>query len=161
MARSKGVAPSATSRASVLASNNREETPPAGRPPGRVRLRRSNPSLPGYTRTRQGARFGYRDLDGSPLTDPDALLRIKHLAIPPAWREVWICPDPLGHLQATGLDAAGRLQYRYHDRWREQQDHKKFTLMVAFAQTLPGMRMERRSTPAPTCRASGHRMCAD
>jgi DNA topoisomerase-1 len=122
----------------VLASNSREEAPLAGRP----RLRRSNPSLPGYSRVRRGARFGYRDVDGSPLADPDALLRIKHLAIPPAWRDVWICPDPLGHLQATGLDAAGRLQYRYHDRWREQQDHKKFTLMVAFAQTLPGMRQE-------------------
>jgi len=96
--------------------------------------------MPGYTRIRRGARFGYRDVDGSPLTDPDVLFRIKQLAIPPAWRDVWICPDPLGHLQATGLDAAGRLQYRYHDRWREQQDHKKFTLMVAFAQTLPGMR---------------------
>ena len=110
--------------------------------PRRLRLRRSNPSLPGYTRIRRGARFGYRDVDGSPLTDPDALSRIEHLAIPPAWRDVWICPDPLGHLQATGVNAAGRLQYRYHDRWREQQDHKKFTLMVAFAQTLPGMRTE-------------------
>jgi DNA topoisomerase-1 len=142
VARSKSAAPSAASRAVFLASNSREETPLAGRPPRRLRLRRSNPSLPGYTRIPRGAGFGYRDVDGSPLTDPDALSRIKHLAIPPAWREVWICRDPLGHLQATGLDAAGRLQYRYHDRWREQQDRKKFTLMVAFAQTLPGMRKE-------------------
>jgi DNA topoisomerase-1 len=122
--------------------NSREEAPAADRPPRRRRLRRSNPSLPGYTRIRRGAQFEYRDVDGSPLTDPDALLRIQHLAIPPAWRDVWICVDPLGHLQATGLDAAGRLQYRYHDRWREQRDHQKFTQMVAFAQTLPGMRQE-------------------
>jgi DNA topoisomerase IB len=110
--------------------------------PRRPRLRRSNPSLPGYTRIRRGEQFDYRDVDGSPLADLDALLRIRHLAIPPAWRDVWICVDPLGHLQATGLDAAGRLQYRYHDRWREQQDHEKFSLMLAFAQTLPGMRQE-------------------
>lgn len=110
--------------------------------PRRPRLRRSNPSLPGYTRIRRDARFEYRDVDGSALVDPDALLRIQHLAIPPAWRDVWICVDPLGHLQATGVDAAGRLQYRYHDRWREQQDREKFALMVAFAQTLPDMRQE-------------------
>ncbi len=143
MTGSKSAASSAASRASrasVLASSSRGETPLSGRPPRRPRLRRSNPSLPGYTRIRRGARFGYCDVDGTPLTDPDALSRIKDLAIPPAWRDVWICPDPLGHLQATGVDAAGRLQYRYHDRWREQQDHKKFTLMLAFAQTLPDMR---------------------
>lgn len=138
------------SRALALAANGREAMQLAGQ--SRVRLRRSNPSLPGYTRIRRGARFGYRDVDGSQLTDPDALSRIKHLAIPPAWRDVWISPDPLGHLQATGLDTAGRLQYRYHDRWREQQDRKKFTLMVAFARTLPGMREE----VIKTMRGSAH-----
>src|ERR1700722_4882991 len=71
--------------------------PPADGSPRRPRLRRSNPSLPGYTRIRRDARFEYRDVDGSPLVDPDALLRIQHLAIPPAWRDVWICADPLGH----------------------------------------------------------------
>ena len=74
------------------------------------------------------------------MTDPAALARIRALAIPPAWRDVWICPDPLGHLQATGVDAAGRRQYRYHDLWSEQQAHAKFEHMVAFAHTLPTMR---------------------
>ena len=72
--------------------------------------------------------------------DPSALARIRALAIPPAWRDVWICPDPLGHLQATGVDAAGRRQYRYHDLWSRQQAHAKFEHMVAFAHTLPTMR---------------------
>jgi DNA topoisomerase I len=146
--RSKSTTPSPTltsgppPRASALASNGGEEALATARPARRLRLRRSNPSLPGYTRIRHDGKVSYRDLDGSPLTDPETLLRIDHLAIPPAWRDVWICPDPLGHLQATGFDAAGRLQYRYHERWREQQDRKKFALMVAFAQTLPGMREE-------------------
>jgi DNA topoisomerase IB len=89
---------------------------------------------------RRGTGFAYLDVDGTPLTDPVALQRIKNLVIPPAWRDVWICPDPLGHLQATGVDAAGRKQYRYHDRWREQEDRKKFARMVQFAHGLPPMR---------------------
>jgi DNA topoisomerase IB len=68
------------------------------------------------------------------------LVRIKELAIPPAWEDVWICPDPLGHLQATGVDAAGRKQYLYHPRWREMQDRKKFAHMVDFARALPRLR---------------------
>ena len=66
--------------------------------------------------------------------------RIRDLAIPPAWRDVWICPDPLGHLQATGIDAAGRKQYRYHDEWRRRRDHQKFDSMLEFARAVPAMR---------------------
>ena len=103
-------------------------------------LHRSNAALPGFARVSSGAGFAYLDVDGSPLADEAALARIRALAIPPAWRDVWICPDPLGHLQATGVDAAGRRQYRYHDLWSQQQAHAKFEHMVAFARTLPRMR---------------------
>ncbi len=74
------------------------------------------------------------------MRDPEDLLRIRQLAIPPAWEEVWICPDPLGHLQATGVDAAGRKQYLYHPRWRQMRDRQKFDHMVDFAQALPRLR---------------------
>ncbi|MGZ4194516.1 MAG: DNA topoisomerase IB, partial [Solirubrobacteraceae bacterium] len=74
------------------------------------------------------------------MRDPDDLLRIKELVIPPAWEDVWICGDPLAHLQATGIDAAGRKQYLYHQRWREMRDRKKFDRMVDFAHALPRLR---------------------
>jgi DNA topoisomerase-1 len=90
-----------------------------------MRFRRSNPSRPGYRRQRAAAAFTYLDLDRPVLTDTDALARIERLVIPPAWERVWICPDPLGHLQARGVDCAGRTQYLYHERWREQQDHDR------------------------------------
>ena len=77
---------------------------------------------------------------GEAVRDPEELLRLKQLAIPPAWQEVWICTDPLGHLQATGIDAAGRKQYLYHPRWREQRDRQKFDHMVDFAHALPTLR---------------------
>jgi DNA topoisomerase IB len=80
------------------------------------------------------------DQHGRPVKDPDELLRLKELAIPPAWEEVWICADSLGHLQATGVDAAGRKQYLYHERWREQRDRQKFDRMVEFATALPRLR---------------------
>jgi DNA topoisomerase-1 len=80
------------------------------------------------------------DAAGQPVKDPDELLRLKELAIPPAWEEVWICPDPLGHLQATGVDAAGRKQYLYHQRWRELRDRQKFDHMIDFAKALPTLR---------------------
>jgi len=113
-----------------------EDAAPARSP----RLHRSNAALPGFARVASGAGFAYLDVDGAPLTDPAAVARIRALAIPPAWRDVWICPDPLGHLQATGVDAAGRRQYRYHDLWSQQRAHAKFEHMVAFARTLPTMR---------------------
>jgi DNA topoisomerase IB len=74
------------------------------------------------------------------LRSKEALERIQELAIPPAWEDVWVCPDPLGHLQATGIDAAGRRQYLYHARWREHRDREKFERMIRFAELLPGLR---------------------
>ena len=106
----------------------------------RPRLRRSDCSGPGLRRVRRGKGFSYQHDDGTPVRDPDELLRLKELAIPPAWQEVWICSDALGHLQATGIDAAGRKQYLYHPRWRELQDRKKFDHMVSFARELPRLR---------------------
>jgi DNA topoisomerase I len=95
---------------------------------------------------REGAGFDYRDCGGSPITDPDALRRIRGLVIPPAWRAVWISPDPLGHLQATGVDAAGRRQYLYHELWREQRAHVKFEHVGQFARALPRMRAQLMAT---------------
>ncbi len=89
---------------------------------------------------RRGGGFTYVDGAGRPIKDPEELLRLRELAIPPAWEEVWICRDPLGHLQATGIDAAGRKQYLYHPRWRELRDRQKFDHMVRFAQALPRLR---------------------
>jgi DNA topoisomerase-1 len=111
-----------------------------GSPPAKKPLRRSDPGAPGYTRVRRAHGFGYLDSNGSPIADPQTLARIHALVIPPAWRDVWICPDPLGHLQATGVDAAGRRQYLYHELWREQEDHLKFEHMERFARALPEMR---------------------
>src|SRR5579884_2884291 len=106
----------------------------------RARLRRSDCSEPGIRRVRRGRGFSYTDARGQRLRDPEELLRIRELAIPPAWEDVWICPDPLGHLQATGVDAAGRRQYLYHPRWREHRDRAKFERMLEFADLLPGLR---------------------
>jgi DNA topoisomerase-1 len=109
-------------------------------PARRARLRRSDCSGPGLTRVRRGRGFSYVDPAGRPVRDPDELLRLRQLAIPPAWRDVWICTDPHGHLQATGVDAAGRKQYLYHPRWREQRNRQKFDLMLQFAERLPRLR---------------------
>src|SRR5437868_12349644 len=95
---------------------------------------------PGIRRRRVGKGFAYRASDGGPIGDPETLGRIKRLAIPPAWTDVWICPDPRGHLQATGRDARGRKQYRYHPRWREVRDAVKYDRMLAFAEALPRIR---------------------
>jgi DNA topoisomerase IB len=107
-----------------------------------TRLRRSDPSLPGFTRRRSGKGFVYLDEDGRRIADVEVLDRIKALVIPPAWEEVWICPWPGGHLQAVGVDARGRRQYRYHDRWRARRDAEKFDHMVAFARALPDLRRQ-------------------
>jgi DNA topoisomerase I len=106
----------------------------------RARLRRSDCSAKGIHRVRRGKGFSYVDARGRAHKDVEDILRIKQLAIPPAWEDVWICVDPLGHLQATGVDAAGRKQYRYHDRWRELRDRQKFDHMVDFARALPKLR---------------------
>jgi DNA topoisomerase I len=103
-------------------------------------LTRSDPSSPGITRERSGERFRYRDPSGAEVTQREALQRIGALAIPPAWTDVWISPDPLGHIQATGVDSRGRTQYRYHQQWREQRDAQKFLHMLRFASVLPALR---------------------
>src|SRR5256884_4131264 len=95
---------------------------------------------PGIRRKRAGKGFTYLDTDGRTVRDPETIHRIKRLAIPPAWTDVWICPDPRGHLQATGRDARRRKQYRYHARWREVRDAVKYDRMVAFAAALPEIR---------------------
>jgi DNA topoisomerase I len=104
------------------------------------RLRRSNCAAPGFTRKRRGRGFEYLGSDGDHVDDPEVLERISALAIPPAWREVWICMDPLGHLQATGIDAAGRKQYLYHENWRTHRDRMKFDSMIGFGGALPSLR---------------------
>ena len=104
------------------------------------RLRRADCSAPGIRRIRRGRGFSYVDEDGRRIDEPEILERIAALAIPPAWQDVWICPYPNGHLQATGTDAAGRKQYRYHDGWRTRRDAEKFDDMVQFAKALPRLR---------------------
>jgi DNA topoisomerase-1 len=105
-----------------------------------ARTRRVDCAGPGISRRRRGKGFEYLDEDGQRIEDPTVLARIRELRIPPAWEDVWICPYPMGHIQATGTDAAGRKQYRYHDRWRERRDREKFDSMVAFARALPRLR---------------------
>jgi len=117
-----------------------EDMSDAGLPAAVTGLNRSDPRSPGITRVRAGTAFTYLDVGGSFVTDLPALERIKALAIPPAWTAVWISPDPLGHIQATGQDSRGRVQYRYHQLWREQRDQQKFAHMLRFAAVLPGLR---------------------
>src|SRR5881275_451032 len=95
---------------------------------------------PGLRRKRAGKGFTYSASNGSAIRSSETVRRIKGLAIPPAWTDVWICPDPRGHLQATGRDARGRKQYRYHPKWREVRDEVKYGRLIAFAQALPKIR---------------------
>jgi DNA topoisomerase-1 len=104
------------------------------------RLRRADCAEPGLQRRRAGRGFVYRDIDGERIEDEETLERIRELAIPPAWRDVWICIDPLGHIQATGVDAAGRKQYLYHERWQRRAAQRKFKAMREFAASLPRLR---------------------
>jgi DNA topoisomerase-1 len=103
-------------------------------------LTRSDPRSRGIIRERSREGFRYRDPSGAEVTQRDALQRIGALAIPPAWANVWISPDPTGHIQATGMDTRGRTQYRYHQLWREQRDAQKFVHMLRFASVLPTLR---------------------
>ncbi len=103
-------------------------------------LRYSSDETPGFSRKLSGKHFFFLRENGSRLKDPAEIERIRKLAIPPAYREVWICPDPKGHLQATGRDDRGRKQYRYHPFWRQQRDETKFQHMLKFAKALPGIR---------------------
>src|ERR1700753_5521 len=103
-------------------------------------LIRSDPRGPGITREPAPDGFRFRDPSGALVTDPATLNRVRALVLPPAWRDVWISPDPRGHIQATGIDTRGRTQYRYHDQWREQRDAQKFAHMLRFALALPALR---------------------
>jgi len=105
-----------------------------------ARLRYATADRPGITRRRSGRGFTYRDIDGGTIRDAETLRRIRTLAIPPAWTDVWISPSPLGHIQATGRDARGRKQYRYHERWREVRDEAKYGRLGDFAKALPRIR---------------------
>lgn len=113
------------------------------------RLRHSRASAPGWRRFRHGRGFRYLDQHGEPLPAED-VARVRSLGIPPAWTEVWICPWPNGHLQATGVDAAGRVQYLYHPDWRAQRDAEKFDRVLALARRLPDVRrrIEERLDPS-------------
>jgi len=104
-----------------------------------MRLRRSDPTGPGYTRRRRGRGFSYLDEHGRALSAAE-VRRCRALVIPPAWRDVWICPDPAGHIQAMGTDAAGRRQYRYHPQWRQRRDRHKFAHVRDVAAALPRLR---------------------
>ena len=110
--------------------------------PPAIRLRRSDPAGPGIVRRRRGKGFQYLDGDGARVDDPELMQRINELVIPPAWQEVWICPYPGGHIQATGIDARGRKQYLYHPKWRARRDQEKFDDMVRFARALPALRQD-------------------
>ncbi len=105
-----------------------------------MRLRRSSPDRPGLTRRRRGTGFSYLDENGRRVTAPETLDRIRTLAIPPAWRDVWICPYPNGHIQAVGTDDAGRRQYLYHDDWRAGQEADKHDRVRRLARRLPAFR---------------------
>ena len=105
-----------------------------------VGLRYVSDARPGIGRRKSGKGFSYTRVDGSRLSEPDVLGRIKALAVPPAWTDVWICPFTDGHIQATGRDARGRKQYRYHARFREVRESTKFERVIAFADVLPSIR---------------------
>ena len=104
------------------------------------RLRRSDCSSPGILRRGRGRGFEYLDENGERIDDEEVLERIRELVIPPAWKGVWICPYPFGHIQAVGTDAAGRRQYLYHAQWRARRDQEKFDEMLRFARALPVIR---------------------
>ena len=146
---------------------------PGGTPPELKRaaraagLRYVSDEGPGITRRRAGSGFAYRDPDGHPLRDKAELTRIRSLAIPPAYRDVWICPLANGHLQATGRDERGRKQYRYHPGWREARDTAKYGHMMEFAACLPEIRkrvasdMARKGLPREKVLATVTRLLED
>src|ERR1700761_8690754 len=103
-------------------------------------LRYVSDASPGYRRKRSGPSFSYYDKQGKRITDAAVIRRIKSIGIPPAYEFVWICPTANGHIQATGLDARGRKQYRYHAKWRELRDQNKYEHIMQFAAALPTLR---------------------
>jgi DNA topoisomerase-1 len=110
-----------------------------------AKLRYVDTHRPGWTRRRRGRGFEYRDAMQRPVREPAALARIRGLAIPPAWTDVWICPSPRGHIQATGRDARGRKQYRYHPAFRARRDADKFGRLAEFGAALPRLRRRLRA----------------
>lgn len=115
-------------------------------------LRYVSDEAPGWRRQRRGKGFSYHDRDGRRLEDQRQIARIRSLAIPPAWRDVWICPSPRGHIQATGRDDRGRKQYRYHPDWQAQRDEEKFDRILAFGRALPQIRRRAKAHMAgPPC----------
>ncbi len=125
-----------------------------------TRLRRVDCSGPGITRRARGRGFEYLDGGGERIEDGDTVERIRELVIPPAWQDVWICPDPHGHIQATGVDARGRKQYIYHQRWRDDRDREKFDEMLDFARALPRLRERVTADLASTDRLTRDRVLA-
>jgi DNA topoisomerase I len=127
-----------------LARTLADKAPPPDPAPAEAaraaRLRYVADGEPGITRRRAGTAFAYRDAAGRAIRDDATLARIKALAVPPAWRDVWICAEPRGHLQATGRDVRGRKQYRYHARWRVIRDETKYEHMLVFGRSLPRIR---------------------
>lgn len=109
-----------------------------------MRLRRSRPYEGGVRRLRRGRGFGYRTSEGEPVRDEETLERIRGSVIPPAWRKVWICSYPNGHIQAVGIDSVGRRQYLYHEQWRKDRDEEKFDRVLELAARLPDIRTQLR-----------------
>lgn len=107
-----------------------------------ARLRRSTPGTGGYTRHRAGTGFSYRGANGRRITNATTLERLRGLVVPPAWTEVWIAADPRAHIQATGVDDAGRTQYVYHPQWRARRDAEKYERALSFADALPALRRQ-------------------
>ncbi len=105
-----------------------------------MRLRRSTVGGPGVRRIRRGRGFSFADANGQPVDDSDTLARIEALVIPPAWKNVWICPHPNGHIQAVGTDAAGRKQYLYHEQWQAERAEEKYDRTLSLARRLPDWR---------------------
>ena len=138
-----GARPSRRVAAARLASATVPPAPTTPAPEESARaagLRYVSDQQPGIRRRKAGTGFTYVGPDGRTVKDRDALARIRRLAVPPAWTDVWICPDPRGHLQATGRDARGRKQYRYHPGWRRTRDDTKYGRMMAFGKALPAIR---------------------
>lgn len=129
------LAPTTMQNAEHSVTNNSSHQPTTA-----GKLRYVHDQQPGFKRQRHGKTFRYLDIDGKPLKDASHIARIKALAIPPAWTDVWICSMPNGHIQATGRDAKRRKQYRYHTQWRELRDGMKYENMISFGTHLPMIR---------------------